>query len=136
VFSEQNRGLTVRTASAIETLNPRQTGFPDLSAPEPTGTTRHLPTFPGTAHRIDDRIAVTGILESGAVAAVHYRGGVSRSTNFLWEINGTEGDLLVTGGSGHLQFGQVTIHGARWENTELFRPAGPSPLRHERPCPR
>ncbi|MEU6540204.1 Gfo/Idh/MocA family oxidoreductase [Streptomyces sp. NPDC047000] len=66
----------------------------------------------------DDQIAVTGTLESGAVASVHFRGGVARSTNFLWEINGTEGDLLVTGDSGHLQFGQVTIHGARARNAE------------------
>jgi hypothetical protein len=33
--------------------------------------------------------------------------------NFLWEINGTVGDLLMTGESGHLQHGQVTLHGAR-----------------------
>jgi len=68
---------------------------------------------------VDDQIAVTGILETGAVAAVHYRGGVARSTNFLWEINGTEGDLLVTGKSGHLQFGQITIQGARGEVRQL-----------------
>ncbi|MFV2217126.1 gfo/Idh/MocA family oxidoreductase, partial [Actinomadura sp. LOL_016] len=66
-----------------------------------------------------DQIAVTGILEPGAVASLHYRGGRTRSNNFLWEINGTEGDLVVTGDSGHLQFGLVTIHGSRGKSDEL-----------------
>ncbi|WP_329371949.1 Gfo/Idh/MocA family protein [Streptomyces sp. NBC_01483] len=66
-----------------------------------------------------DQVAVTGVLEGGAVASVHFRGGASRATNFHWEINGTDGDLLLTGGSGHLQFGQVTVHGAQGEDTEL-----------------
>jgi hypothetical protein len=47
-----------------------------------------------------------------------------RAAPHLWEINGNEGDLLVTGDSGHLQFGQVTIHGARGGTTEL--PVPPS----------
>jgi predicted dehydrogenase len=49
-----------------------------------------------------DQVAVRGVLESGAVASVHFRGGMSRATNFHWEINGTDGDLVLTGGSGHL----------------------------------
>lgn len=68
---------------------------------------------------VDDQVAVTGILSSGAVASVHYRGGLFRSTNFLWEINGTRGDLQVTGDSGHLQFGQVAIRGGRDSDTGL-----------------
>jgi predicted dehydrogenase len=66
-----------------------------------------------------DQIAVDGVLDCGAVASVHFRGGRSRATNFLWEINGTDGDLLITGGSGHLQFGQVTVHGAHGDDTAL-----------------
>ena len=94
---------------------------------------RHTETGQTMPRNVDDQIAVTGILESGAVAAVHYRGGISRSTNFLWEINGTEGDLLVTGGSGHLQFGQISIHGARGENTELS--VLPVPARYDTSVP-
>jgi predicted dehydrogenase len=60
----------------------------------------------------DDNIAVSGVLQSGAVASIHYRGGLSKGTNFRWEINGTAGDLVITGDTGHLQFGQVSIHGA------------------------
>ncbi|WP_027346171.1 Gfo/Idh/MocA family protein [Hamadaea tsunoensis] len=68
---------------------------------------------------IEDQVAVTGVLESGAVAALHYRGGSSAGTNLLWEINGTEGDLLVTGGTGHLQFGQFTLSGTRTRDEAL-----------------
>jgi predicted dehydrogenase len=80
-----------------------------------------------------DQIAVSGVLEGGAVASVHFRGGMSRATNFHWEINGTDGDLLLTGSSGHLQFGQVTIYGAQGKATsptELRVPASYSSLTH------
>jgi predicted dehydrogenase len=42
-----------------------------------------------------DRIAITGGLRSGAVASIFYRGGVSRGDNLRWEINGSEGDLVL-----------------------------------------
>ncbi|RYX86536.1 Gfo/Idh/MocA family oxidoreductase [bacterium] len=67
----------------------------------------------------DDNISISGILESGAVATIHYRGGASKATNFRWEINGTEGDLVVLGDSGHLQFGQVTLYGAKGDDKAL-----------------
>ena len=95
--------------------------FTELSATTAARRTevRHEETGEPAPTNVDDQIAVTGVLESGAVASVHFRGGIARSTNFLWEINGTEGDLLATGGSGHLQFGQIAVHGARGKNAEL-----------------
>jgi predicted dehydrogenase len=66
-----------------------------------------------------DQIAVTGTLPGGAVITIHYRGGSTRATNFHWEINGTDGDLVVISASGHLQFGQVTIFGANGSDAEL-----------------
>jgi predicted dehydrogenase len=66
-----------------------------------------------------DQVVVSGVLEGGAVASVHFRGGASRATNLLWEINGTDGDVRITGGSGHVQFGQVTVHGAQHDSTAL-----------------
>ncbi len=65
---------------------------------------------PMTAH---DQLAVTGLLEGGAVAAIHYRGGESRGTNFRWEINGTDGDLIATADGGHGQIYPLTLAGAR-----------------------
>src|SRR5438876_1000688 len=44
----------------------------------------------------DDQVCVAGLLEGGAALSIHYRGGRSRGTNLLWEINGTEGDLQLT----------------------------------------
>jgi len=48
----------------------------------------------------EDQVCVTGLLEGGAALSVHYRGGTSRGTNLLWEINGTEGDLQLTSAGG------------------------------------
>jgi predicted dehydrogenase len=66
----------------------------------------------------DDQLAVSGILKNGTVASIHYRGGTSRGTNFLWEINGTEGDIQITGNS-HLQFGNIQIRGANGTDNTL-----------------
>ncbi len=63
----------------------------------------------------EDQIAVTGTLTSGTVASVHLRGGTSRTTNLLWEINGTEGDLQITGSGGSIS-GALTIRGARGDD--------------------
>ena len=66
-------------------------------------------TLPTKSH---DQILVQGTMASGAALSIHYRGGLSRGTNFLWEINGTEGDIQVTGTSGHAQLAQLSIRGA------------------------
>jgi predicted dehydrogenase len=66
-----------------------------------------------------DQVAVTGRLVSGAVCAIHFRGGRVRGTNFYWEINGSDGDLVVRGPTGHLQFGLVTIQGGHGADTGL-----------------
>lgn len=62
---------------------------------------------------VPDQVMVHGKLVRGAALSVHYRGGNSRGTNLLWEINGTKGDIQVTGTSGHAQMTQLTICGAR-----------------------
>jgi len=67
-----------------------------------------------TPMNIYDQIAVNGILENGAVASVHFRGGLSKGTNFHWEINGTEGDLVITAGGGHPGVYEPIIKGASY----------------------
>src|SRR5947199_2227829 len=57
----------------------------------------------------DDQVCVTGLLEGGAALSIHYRGGVSRGTNLLWEINGTEGDLQLTATGGQAQIWELDI---------------------------
>ncbi|MBP6864357.1 MAG: Gfo/Idh/MocA family oxidoreductase [Candidatus Didemnitutus sp.] len=73
-----------------------------------------------------DQVMAHGTLASGAAVSIHYRGGVSRGTNLLWEINGTEGDIQVTAGLGHAQMVQLSLRGARGEATEL-QPLVPPP---------
>lgn len=71
------------------------------------------------AKTAEDQIALSGILEGGAVASVHYRGGTSRGVNLLWEINGTEGDLQLWDAAGHGQMPDVQIKGGRADQASL-----------------
>lgn len=73
-------------------------------------------TIPSTSH---DQILVQGALASGAAISIHYRGGMSRGTNLLWKINGTQGDIQVTGATGHGQIVQLSIRGANGDMSEL-----------------
>jgi predicted dehydrogenase len=68
---------------------------------------------------IDDQIAVSGILQNGAVASVHYRSGSSSVANFLWEINGTKGDLVITSNQGRLQYSDFRIRHGNGKGGEL-----------------
>src|SRR5438067_4589920 len=67
----------------------------------------------------DDQVGVTGLLESGAAFSMHYRGGHSRGTNLLWEINGIEGDLQLTAAAGHAQMFQMTVRGGKGAQSAL-----------------
>ncbi|KAF2715630.1 NAD-binding Rossmann fold oxidoreductase family protein [Pleomassaria siparia CBS 279.74] len=65
-----------------------------------------------TAH---DHVAFTGTLVSGGVVSVSYSGGASNhGKDFYWEINGTDGSLILenvkrNGPGGHIQMMQPTI---------------------------
>ena len=61
----------------------------------------------------DDQVGVTGLLEGGAALSIHYRGGRSRGTNLLWEINGDEGDLQLTAVGGQAQIFEMTVRGGK-----------------------
>ncbi len=67
----------------------------------------------------DDQIMMIGTLQSGAAISVHYRAGMSRGTNLLWEINGTKGDLQVTGAIGHGQLTPLILKGGNNLEKEL-----------------
>ncbi|WP_077798635.1 Gfo/Idh/MocA family protein [Streptomyces sp. JHA26] len=66
-----------------------------------------------------DQVVASGRLPGGAVVTFHYRGGMSRGTNFRWEINGTEGDLVLTAPVGHPQLSPLTLEGGRGTSTGL-----------------
>jgi predicted dehydrogenase len=102
--------LTIPFGHAVDALCHVLGEFTEVSATtatrRPSVRTTDGRSVPMTA---PDQVAVTGTLEGGAVASVHYRGGRSAGTNFLWEINGSEGDVVVRGTSGHLQYGRVDV---------------------------
>src|SRR6059036_785101 len=67
----------------------------------------------------DDQVCVSGLLEGGAALSIHYRGGSSRGTNLLWEINGTEGDLQLTAAGGQAQIFEMTVRGGNGAQSSL-----------------
>lgn len=75
-----------------------------------------------------DQLVMAGILESGAVLSAHYRGGLSRGTKLLWEINGTEGDLQLIGDY-QLQISEFTLSGGRGDEVVLAPMAVPASYR-------
>jgi len=76
-------------------------------------------TLPVTA---PDQVLVSGMFASGVPVSIHYRGGAARDGDGLfWEIHGTEGDIRVSGPSGHTQMVQLSLKGARGEE-KTFRP--------------
>jgi predicted dehydrogenase len=67
----------------------------------------------------DDQVCVSGLLEGGAALSIHYRGGSSRGTNMLWEINGTEGDLQLTSTGGQPQIFELELRGGNGAQSSL-----------------
>ena len=67
----------------------------------------------------DDQVSVIGLLENGAALSIHYRGGISRGTNLLWEVNGTEGDLQLTAVGGQAQIFELTVRGGTGAQSSL-----------------
>lgn len=76
-------------------------------------------TLPVTA---PDQVLVSGAFATGVPISIHYRGGTARDGNGLfWEINGTEGEIRISGPSGHTQMVELSLTGARREE-RAFRP--------------
>jgi predicted dehydrogenase len=67
----------------------------------------------------EDQVMVSGLLEGGEALSIHYRGGYSRATNLLWEINGTEGDLQLTAAGGQAQIFEMDVRGGQGAQSSL-----------------
>jgi predicted dehydrogenase len=89
-------------------------------------STRILETGAEEPMAVADQILLAGQLDNGAALSVHFRGGLSRATNFHVEINGTEGDLVITSPVGYVGVGGMRIEGARGDEAlhELAIPEG------------
>src|SRR3989440_581723 len=119
--------LTVAVGHSLDTLNFVLGEFADLSAV--SDLRRPLISVEETGEQIvktaPDQIAVIGTLTSGATASVHVREAVAGGTGFLWEINGTDGTLRITGDAAVPEIVPLTVAGAhgRDEPAELAVPA-------------
>ena len=82
---------------------------------------------------VDDQVCVTGLLEGGAALSIHYRGGRSRGTNLMWEINGAEGDLQLTADGGQAQIFEMTVRGGKGAQSSLELLPVPDPYRWSPP---
>ena len=116
--------LSVPTMHALDAL---QFVLGDVADVRAVGATRRpVVTLADTKQQIRptaaDHVAIAATLESGAVASIFYRGGVSRADNFRWEINGSEGDLVLTSPVGNLQVLAPALLGGRGSD------AGVAPL--------
>jgi predicted dehydrogenase len=80
----------------------------------------------------DDQVCVNGLLAGGAAVSIHYRGGSSRGTNLLWEINGTEGDLQLTAAGGQAQIFEMEVRGGKGAQSSLE--ILPVPEQYRRPA--
>lgn len=113
--------LTIAFGHAVDALCWVLGEFRDVSATLETRRATYV--VEGTSEvrtrDIADQVLVTGVLTTGVTVAAHYRGGSSLGTNLRWEINGTEGDLEITGPSGHLQATDLTLRGGRGDEASL-----------------
>jgi predicted dehydrogenase len=78
-----------------------------------------------------DQLVVNGIVGDGAVVSFQIRGGMARGTEFLFEIHGSEGDLVLaatTGGS--MQRQELSLHGAQGKGTKLAELPIPAKYRY------
>ncbi|WP_329130191.1 Gfo/Idh/MocA family oxidoreductase [Streptomyces sp. NBC_01476] len=120
--------LSVPALHALDAVHWTLGEFTDVSANLVTGRTETTlaedgSTLPVTA---PDQVSVIGTLSGGAAASLHYRGGLSRGDNLRWEINGTEGDLVLTSPVGNLQVADLTLAGGRGDDTTVTPIATPS----------
>jgi len=76
-----------------------------------------------------DQVLLSGILQSGAVASVHLKGGFANGTGFLFEIHGTEGGprlscRLTLARAAYIQVSEFTVPGVQAGKPLTHLPAG------------
>jgi predicted dehydrogenase len=119
-------GATLLTIPVGHTLAALRDVFGEVAEVSSVLTTRRTTALADdTGERLPvsapDQVLVSGIFATGVPISIHYRGGAARDGDGLfWEINGTEGDIRVSGPSGHTQMVQLSLKGARGEE-KAFR---------------
>jgi len=75
-----------------------------------------------------DQVLLSGLLEDGAPISLHYRGGTCHGSGFVWEVNGSDGELRITGPTGHSQMFQLSLSGAKGDDRDFHPIALPADL--------
>jgi predicted dehydrogenase len=64
-----------------------------------------------------DQVLLSDVLQSGAVASVHLKGGFANGAGFLFEIHGTTGDLAIVPAdpcqATYIQVSEFTVRGSQ-----------------------
>lgn len=124
---DRSKGATMLTIPVGHTLAALRDVLGDVAGVSAVLATRRTSahvadtgeTLPVTA---PDQVLVSGVLAGGAPLSIHYRGGAARDGDgLLWEINGTDGDIRVSGFSGQTQMVKLSLTGARSQE-KTFRP--------------
>ena len=109
--------LTIPGGHSLDALAYCLGEFREVSAV--LATRRPEATLTDTGEKISktapDQIAISAVLESGAVAAIQVRGNDTQGTQFLFEIQGTGGHLTLTG-SASVQYGTLALRGAQGQD--------------------
>ncbi|MSP03385.1 MAG: Gfo/Idh/MocA family oxidoreductase [Acetobacteraceae bacterium] len=93
----------------------------------------HIPlqgTGEMVAKNVPDQLVVSGIVGDGAVVSCQVRGGMTRGHEFLFEIHGEDGDLVLAATSrASTQRQELTVRGARGAGVPLEEMAIPAKYR-------
>jgi predicted dehydrogenase len=82
------------------------------------------------AKNVPDQLVVSGIVGDGAVVSVQVRGGMTRGHEFLFEIHGEEGDLVLSATTkASTQRQELKVEGARGAGVSLAEMAVPAKYR-------
>ena len=82
------------------------------------------------AKNVPDQLVVSGIVGDGAVVSCQVRGGMTRGHEFLFEIHGEDGDLVLAATSrASTQRQELTVRGARGAGEPLADMAIPAKYR-------
>jgi predicted dehydrogenase len=122
---DRTNGATILTIPVGHTLAALRDLFGEVAEVSSVLATRRLEalaadtgeTLPVTA---PDQVLVSGAFATGVPISMHYVGGVARDGDgMFWDIHGTEGDIRVSGPSGHMQMVQLSLKGARGDEKKF-----------------
>lgn len=82
------------------------------------------------AKNVPDQLVVNGIVGDGAVVSFQIRGGMTRGTEFLFEIHGDQGDLTLSATTrASMQRQELTVRGAQGTAKALVELSVPAKYR-------